>query len=219
MANIKGLIINGDSFKGAAREDLEDIINDIILENDKKKYPIGCLEFNVSGDNPSNYLGFGTWELWGSGRVPIGVDTTDSSINTAEKQTGSKTTSISHTHSIPSISVTSGAASGNTGSTTLNSNHIPAHNHTFSGYTNDAGWHEHNTWNVFSFQYSPGGYTSTSTGESADGRGNPTEGAGTHNHYYSGTTSSWGSSSPSGHTHSLNSHTHSVSVSSKTSGS
>ncbi len=44
---------------------LQTIIENIILESDKKKHPIGSLEFNTSGINPASYLGFGTWIAWG----------------------------------------------------------------------------------------------------------------------------------------------------------
>lgn len=71
-------------------DNLADFIESIILETDKRKHPIGSLEFNVSGTNPSVYLGFGTWELWGAGRVPVGVDVTQDEFNTAEKTGGSK---------------------------------------------------------------------------------------------------------------------------------
>ena len=43
-------------------ESISQIIADAILEADKRKYPVGALEFNISGANPSNYLGFGTWQ-------------------------------------------------------------------------------------------------------------------------------------------------------------
>lgn len=36
----------------------------------------------------------GTWVAWGSGKVPVGVDTSGSSFNTVEKTGGSKT----HSH-------------------------------------------------------------------------------------------------------------------------
>lgn len=42
--------------------DIAQIIAKAILEADKRKYPVGKLEFNVSGENPSTYLGFGTWK-------------------------------------------------------------------------------------------------------------------------------------------------------------
>lgn len=71
-------------------DNLAEFIESIILETDKRKHPIGSLEFNVSGTNPSVYLGFGTWELWGAGRVPIGVDVTQDEFNTVEKTGGEK---------------------------------------------------------------------------------------------------------------------------------
>jgi hypothetical protein len=49
-------------------------------------------------------LGYGTWEAWGSGKIPIGVDPTDADIDTAEKTTGEKTVTLDttqipeHTH-------------------------------------------------------------------------------------------------------------------------
>ena len=39
--------------------------------------------------NPSTYLG-GTWVAWGSGKVPVGVDTTDTDFATVEKTGGEK---------------------------------------------------------------------------------------------------------------------------------
>lgn len=80
------------------------ITNDALLEHEKAKNPVGTLLFNVSGTNPSEYLGFGTWELWGSGRVPVGVDTSQTEFNTVEKTGGEKTHKLtvqelaSHSH-------------------------------------------------------------------------------------------------------------------------
>ena len=54
--------------------------------------------------NPADYLGFGTWVLWGSGRVPVGVDKSDTSFNTVEKTGGSKTVNTLHSHTIASHS-------------------------------------------------------------------------------------------------------------------
>lgn len=36
----------------------------------------------------------GTWQAWGAGRVPVGVDTTDTDFDTAEETGGSKTHSL-----------------------------------------------------------------------------------------------------------------------------
>ena len=52
-------------------------------------YPIGSILMSVKNTNPSNYLG-GTWVAWGSGRVPVGVNTSDSNFSTVEKTGGEK---------------------------------------------------------------------------------------------------------------------------------
>ena len=52
--------------------------------------PIGHIRMETTSVNPSAYLGFGTWELWGKGKVPVGVDSGDSDFNTVEKTGGSK---------------------------------------------------------------------------------------------------------------------------------
>lgn len=61
-----------------------------IDEDNKKKYYVGCLLFDTANVNPSTYLGFGTWNLWGSGKVPVGVDTSDTLFDTVEKTGGEK---------------------------------------------------------------------------------------------------------------------------------
>lgn len=50
-------------------------------------YPIGSIYFSVKNVNPSQYFG-GTWVAWGTGRVPVGVDTSQTSFNTVEKTGG-----------------------------------------------------------------------------------------------------------------------------------
>ena len=66
-------------------------------------YPIGSIYLSVNNVNPSNFLG-GGWEAWGSGRVPVGVNTSDTDFNTVEKTGGAKTVELTeeniprHTH-------------------------------------------------------------------------------------------------------------------------
>ncbi len=60
-----------------------------------KMYPVGSIYMSVKSTSPSVLFG-GTWSLWGSGRVPVGINTSDSSFNTVEKAGGSKT----HTHTL-----------------------------------------------------------------------------------------------------------------------
>ncbi len=57
----------------------------------KKRYYVGKIIMDTKNVNPASYLGFGTWKLWGTGRVPVGVNTADSAFNTVEKVGGAKT--------------------------------------------------------------------------------------------------------------------------------
>lgn len=45
---------------------------------------------SVNSTNPNALFG-GTWSLWGAGRVPVCVNTSDSNFNTVEKTGGEKT--------------------------------------------------------------------------------------------------------------------------------
>ena len=104
--------------------DIQKMINDAVLSVKKAENPVGHIRMETTNTNPATYLGFGTWVLWGAGRVPVGVNTSDSSFNTVEKTGGSKTANISHTHTIASHN-----HGGNTGSTTLTVDQIPSHSH------------------------------------------------------------------------------------------
>lgn len=53
-------------------------------------YPIGSIYMSTSSTNPSDFMG-GTWVAWGNGRVPVGINTSDSDFNTVEKTGGAKT--------------------------------------------------------------------------------------------------------------------------------
>ena len=59
------------------------------LEIFNKVYPVGSIYLSVNNSNPSNYFG-GTWVAWGSGRVPVGVNTSDSDFNSVERIGGEK---------------------------------------------------------------------------------------------------------------------------------
>ena len=55
-------------------------------------YPVGSIYINATNsNNPSSLLGFGTWVAFGAGRVPIGIDSSDTDFDTAEETGGSKT--------------------------------------------------------------------------------------------------------------------------------
>lgn len=52
--------------------------------------PIGTIWTTITSDDP-NDLFRGTWVSWGSGRIPVGVDTGQTEFNTVEKTGGGKT--------------------------------------------------------------------------------------------------------------------------------
>lgn len=57
-----------------------------------KLYPVGSIYLSTSLDTVAKVQEAfgGTWEAWGSGRVPVGVDTTQTEFNTVNKTGGSK---------------------------------------------------------------------------------------------------------------------------------
>lgn len=71
-------------------------------------YPVGAIYMSTVNTNPSNYFG-GTWVAWGSGRVPVGVNTGDSNFSTVEKTGGASTHTLTtaqipaHTHGSKSL--------------------------------------------------------------------------------------------------------------------
>lgn len=65
------------------------------IKNNKKTlldltYPIGSIYMSIKNTNPSSLFG-GTWVAWGSGRVPVGVDTSQTEFASVEKTGGAKT--------------------------------------------------------------------------------------------------------------------------------
>ncbi|MFI8694232.1 phage baseplate protein [Dietzia maris] len=63
-------------------------------------WPVGSIYYNATDStNPASLLGFGTWEVFGAGRVPVGFDVGDNDFNAAEKTGGSKEMQ-SHSHPI-----------------------------------------------------------------------------------------------------------------------
>jgi hypothetical protein len=52
-------------------------------------FPVGSIYMSVSSQNPEEALG-GQWVSWGSGKVPVGVDSLDTDFDAAEKTGGEK---------------------------------------------------------------------------------------------------------------------------------
>ena len=73
----------------------------------QKVYPIGSIYINATNStNPGTLLGFGTWAAFGAGRVPVGINDSDSDFDTAEETGGAKTHQLTiselpaHTHNV-----------------------------------------------------------------------------------------------------------------------
>jgi hypothetical protein len=63
-------------------------------------FRVGAIYMSVENVSPATFIG-GTWTVWGSGRVPVGVDSSDADFNTVEKTSGAKTHILS-TNEMPS---------------------------------------------------------------------------------------------------------------------
>lgn len=83
-------------------------------------WPVGSVFVSVVATNPATLLGFGTWSAFAAGRVLIGVDSGDASMDTAEETGGSKT----HSHTVGTI-----AASAHSGAAVADH---AAHTHSFT---------------------------------------------------------------------------------------
>jgi len=95
-----------------------------------RAYPVGSIFMSTIATNPAEQLGIGTWQAWGTGRVPVAVDPAQTEFDTIEKTGGAKTHTLSvnempgHTHTGPSHT------------------HDMSHDHP-SASTDTTGAHEH----------------------------------------------------------------------------
>lgn len=58
-------------------------------------YPVGTIYFTVDNANPGNKFG-GTWIAWGAGRIPVGVNASDTDFSKVEEQGGNKSNTHNH---------------------------------------------------------------------------------------------------------------------------
>ena len=72
--------------------------------------PVGSIYMTINATNPSSMFG-GTWVEWGTGRVPVGVNTSDTNFNSVQKTGGASTVTLttsqmpSHTHTFTGSSI------------------------------------------------------------------------------------------------------------------
>ena len=68
-------------------------------------YPVGSIYTTVSATAPATLLGMGTWAAFGAGRVPVGIDASQTEFDAVEETGGAKTHTLTtaelpaHTHS------------------------------------------------------------------------------------------------------------------------
>lgn len=91
--------------------------NGVLLPTLDQVYPVGSIFMSATHSTASAVaaaLGGGTWTAWGSGRVPVGVNTSETEFNTVEKTGGEKTHQLTiaempkHTHPVYTVSTESG---------------------------------------------------------------------------------------------------------------
>lgn len=71
-------------------------------------YPVGSIYMSVNDVNPATIFG-GVWERWGAGRVPVGVNATQSEFSSVEQTGGEK----AHTLTVSEMPAHSHRASWN----------------------------------------------------------------------------------------------------------
>lgn len=82
-------------------------------------YPVGSIRMTVDPTNATTFLG-GTWELWGEGKVPVGVDSQDRDLCDPEMTGGEKTVTLTtanmpaHTHALSSGTAAAAEAAAHT---------------------------------------------------------------------------------------------------------
>ena len=96
----------GDENKYSTIAEVKNLLNSQMLS----MYPVGSIYLSTSSTNPSSLFG-GTWVAWGSGRVPVGINTGDGNFNTVEKTGGE----ASHKLTVAEMPSHTHTGSGNTG--------------------------------------------------------------------------------------------------------
>lgn len=121
-------------------------------------WPVGSVYINATDNtNPGTLFGFGTWEAFGAGRVPVGYDASQTEFNAAGKTGGHKvmqahnhsgTTGSNgeHSHGMPNYYQSSGGSGRNALSSgsglfwgNPNTGSAGAHTHTFTTDTAGSG--------------------------------------------------------------------------------
>ena len=93
--------------------------------------PVGSIFITTDISFDPNIRFGGTWVVWGAGRSPVGVNTSDTDFSTVEKTGGAKTVTLT-TGNLPSHTHSYAKTSTPTGGTALTVSQIPSHTHTMN---------------------------------------------------------------------------------------
>ena len=174
-------------------QNLCDAINELV----DMIYPVGSIYMSVNDINPSTLFG-GTWEAWGNGRVPVGVDANDTAFDTVEETGGSASESYTPAG-------TNSGGTVNSHKLTAAESGVPAHSHTMD--------HTHSMTQP-AFTVTGGAVTNGITGGShshtSKGWAKVTDGSGSYVTLGGAGKSTDYSTNAATHTHNLPSHSHTV---------
>ena len=132
--NDESLTTDAKTIVGAINEIKDELDNSLL-----RAYPVGSIYLSVNNVNPSQLFG-GTWVAWAPGRVPVGINTSDSDFDTVEETGGAKSHSYTPAGSNTAVTLTAAQCGVPAHSHGLNS-----HKHSFSatsgsGRTNAGGY-------------------------------------------------------------------------------
>jgi len=205
---IDGMIAGGKNYY--TKEEIDGMINSYDSNNDgivdaadyaedidwslviNKIYPVGSIYISTTLDTVAKVKAAfgGTWVAWGSGRVPVGVDTTQTEFDTVEETGGTKFTSYTPAGSNTGTAVTMSAitlthSGGAVGNHKLVESELPKISGSWAIHGQENGtifYHAygHCTGTIFSNKYT---YTNAVTGASSlQNPGFSFGGDGSHNH-------------------------------------
>lgn len=163
--------------EGLSQAQLKKLVDTQIKARNQEIYIVGTILSNTTGQNPADYLGFGTWIEWGKGKVPVGVDPSDSTFATSELQGGSKNAPmLKHTHDL-----------GNHSHTIGNHTHQADLSVEVSGATENGGSHSHTIFHTNDTSGTQGSNFNHMTTLSTGSYGGKTNTADDHSHSFTAT--------------------------------